>query len=174
MSTMINLGPMIAKVARDMLEEQNTIIDIEGVYAKLIETYGNQIFESERMLAQVAIRQKIKSHLRSAISVNGDEGADQLRLLKDDAPATLSVKMAEGGYAYVPLLMASVEHLDAATAAKKENIKHASAALKRWEKTIDPIRKLMVEKKVSFGEAKKLFDEQPKAAKAPKRARKAA
>ncbi len=169
MSTMINLGPMIAKVARDMLEEQNSIIDIEGVYAKLLETYSDEIFESERMLAQIAVRQKIKSHLKSAHSINGDGEIDQLRLLRDDAPATLSVKMPEGGYAYVPLLMASVDHLDAATAAKKQNIKNASASLKRWEKATDPIRKIMVERAISFGEAKKLFDEKPKPVKAPRR-----
>lgn len=162
MSTMINLGPMIAKVARDMLEAQNAIIDVEGVYAKLSELYSDQIFESERMLAQIAVKQKIKSHLKTAHSVNGDEGADQLRLLKDDAPATLSVRMQDGGYAYVPLLMASVEHLDSATNAKKQNIKHANAALKRWEKATSPIRKIMIERKTSFGAAKKLFDEQPK------------
>lgn len=173
MSTMINIGPMIAKVARDMLEAEDVVLDIDSVYAKLLELYSDQIFESERMLAQIAVRQKIRAHIRSAHSINGDANDDQLRLLKDDAPATLSVKLPEGGYAYVPLRMASVGHLDSATLAKKENIKHANAALKRWHTATDPIRKIMVEQSISFGEAKKILDEQPRPQKAPAKRRKA-
>lgn len=58
MSTMINIGPMIARVTRDMLEAQNAIIDVESVYAKLTELYSDEIFESEGMLAQIAVKQK--------------------------------------------------------------------------------------------------------------------
>jgi len=160
MSTMINIGPMIAKITRDMLDEQGTILDVESVYARMINHYGDQIFESERMLAQVAVKAKIKSHLKNAHSINGDDEGDQLKLLKDDAPATLAVKQDGGGYAYIPLRMASVADLDAATKSKKDNIKNAKAALRRWERSIKPIRGIMIEQKISFPEAQKLAADQ--------------
>ncbi|MGB3814043.1 MAG: hypothetical protein WA950_12530 [Shinella sp.] len=172
MSTLINIGPMIAKVIRDMLTEQGAILDVDSVYAQLIATKGVEVFQSERMLAEVAVRRKIKSHLKHAHSINSDDGI-QLSLIKDDAPATLAVKQPEGGYAYVPLRLAALADLDAATHAKEENIKNARAALKRWEKTIKPIRELMEAENVTFGEAQKILSDR-QAAKPPAKAKKKA
>lgn len=162
MSTMINIGPMIAKVIRDMLNEQGTILDIDSVYNKLISMNGADVFQSERMLAEVAVRQKIKSHLKNAHSINNDDNG-QLSLIKEDAPAALAIKQPGGSYSYVPLRLAGLDDLDAATKAKKENIKHAQASLKRWEKSIEPIRSIMEEEKVSFGEAQKMAADRAKA-----------
>ena len=172
MSTMINIGPMIAKVIRDMLLDEAAILDVDSVYHQLIATKGAEVFQSERMLAEVAVRKKIKSHLKNAHSINSDDGL-QLSLIKDDAPAALAVKQPEGGYAYVPLRLAGLADLDAATRAKEENIKNARAALKRWEKTIKPIRELMESEKITLGEAQKILSER-QAEKPPAKAKKKA
>lgn len=165
MSMTINIGPMIAKVVRDLATSENMILDVDAVYDRMTSQYGDDLFQSERLLAQVAIRQKIKAHLKSAFSVNGDvDGGDQLRLLKDDVPAALAVKQADGGYTYVPLRLATLDDLDAVTKSKAENVKNVQASLKRWNKTTKPIRSLIMDGKAStVGEAQKILAEQPKA-----------
>jgi hypothetical protein len=162
MSATINLSPLIGKVIRDLIEQDAKSLDIETVYTRLNEVYGDDIFQSERMLAQIAVRGKIKAHLKSAFSINGEEGDDQLRLLKEDAPAALAVKQPGGGFAYVPLRMAGIQDVDAATKSKRDNIKNARASLKRWEDAVKPVRAVMQERGVTFGEAQKLLAEQQK------------
>lgn len=163
MSQMINIGPMISKVITDMVAEQDNILDVDSVYTALMQAYGGEIFRSERMLAEVAVRQKIKAHLRSAHSINGNDEDAQLSLIGKDKPSTIAVKRQDGGYAYVPLRMASVADLDAATRAKRENIRNVQAALKRWEEVIEPIRAIMESEGVSYGDAARRVAERAEA-----------
>lgn len=172
MSTMINVGPMIAKIARDLLEGGTSVLSVDSVYDRLMAVYGDDIYSSEKRLAEVAVRQKIKAHLKNAQSVNVSESPAQLTLLKDGAPATLAIRQDGGDYAYVPLGMASLVDIDAATRAKQENIANARAALKRWERAIKPVRSIMEERAVSFGQARAILDasdtEKPKSRKVPR------
>lgn len=153
MSTMINLRPLIAKTVRDLLESQDTILDVDSVYAELVTVYGDEIFESERELARIAVRQKIKSHLKSAHSADARTDGEQTTLLPDTAPAALAIRMPDGGYGYVPLRAASVADVEAATKNKIKNIDAAQASLKKWREFIKPIVRLMKRDGITFGEA---------------------
>jgi hypothetical protein len=163
---------MIAKVIREMQDEEGVILDVDTVYKRLSDVYGDDVFQSERMLAQIAVRQKIKSHLKNAYSINGDDSG-QLQLIKDDAPAALAVKQPGGGYAYVPLRVAGIQDLDAATKAKVDNIKNAQASLRRWEKSVKPIRAVMEAEGVTFGEAQKMIADRTAATPSAARKRRA-
>lgn len=173
MSTMTNIRPLIAKVVRDMLETEDTILDVETVYERLTGDHGDDIFESERELARIAVKQKIKSHLRTAHSVGDSESDKQLSLLSNDAPAALAVKLPSGGFGYVPLRAASIEDVKAATANKVKNIKNASAALERWERYTRPILRIMKQQGVPFGTAEQVHSERL-AAKPKRKPKKAA
>ena len=41
MSTMINVGPMIAKIARDLLEGGTSVLSVDSVYDRLMAVYGD-------------------------------------------------------------------------------------------------------------------------------------
>lgn len=153
-----NLGPLIALAVRDVLDGDK-LLDVDTVYENLINRHGNEIFEHERLLAQAAVKQKVKAYIRNAHSINKDTGGDQLSFLKDDAPATVSVKLQQGGYAYVPLSMATVADLEAATKAKRNNIDNASASFKRWNDALRPALKIMRKNGTTFGEAQRLLVE---------------
>lgn len=156
MSTLINISPFISKVISDMLNEQGVVLDVDSVYSRLTAIYGDAIYEASPMFVEIAVRAKIKSHLRNAYSVNGEDDDAQLKLIKDDAPATISVRQPDGRYVYVPLSAAKPDDFRAATAAKVRNIEHAQAALDKWEGFIEPILAIMDAEKVSFLEAQKL------------------
>lgn len=161
-----NIGPLIALAVRDVLDGEK-LLDVDSVYQNLINRHGNEIFEHERLLAQAAVKQKVKSYIRNAHRINKDTGGDQLSFLKDDAPATVSVKQKQGGYAYVPLSMAMVADLEAATKAKRDNIDNAAASFKRWNDALRPALKIMRKNGATFGEAQKIIAE---AAAVPKKA----
>lgn len=156
MSTLINISPFISKVISDMLNEQGVELDVDSVYARLTAIYGDAIYEASSMFVEIAVRAKIKSHLRTAYSVNGEDDDAQLKLIKEDAPATIAVRQPDGRYVYVPLSTARPEDFRSATAAKVRNIENARAALDKWEGFIEPILAIMETEGVSFLEAQKV------------------
>lgn len=159
MSNLINLGPLITKIARDMLEQEDKMLDVDSVYAKLEAEHGDAIFESAQLLATRSIKQSIKAHIKNAHSIGGEDER-QGSLLKDE-PAAVAVKQPDGGYGYIPLRAAGVDAIEAATQSKERNIANAKASYDRWTKFTQPILAIMKEQNVSFGVAQKIAGEQP-------------
>lgn len=161
MSTMINIGPMVAKVIQDMLDEQGTRLDVDSVYKRLDAQHGDEIYSAAKMLAEVAIRAKIKAHLKSSHSINAGADEEQIPLL-GDAPTTIAVKQADGGFVYVPLRLATVDEIDAATKLRADNIANVQKAFDKWESRMRPIREVMDAEKVNYGEAERILFEREK------------
>lgn len=159
MSTMINIGPMVSKVIQDMLVEQGSRLDVDSVYKRLDALHGDEIYAAAKMLAEVAIRSKIKAHLKNSHSVNAALDEDQMPLLNDVGSTTIAVKQADGGFVYVPLRLATVEDIDGATRLRAENIANVQKAYDKWEKQIMPIRMIMANEAVSYPEAERLYAE---------------
>lgn len=159
MSNLINIGPLIAKITRDMLDQQDTMLDVDSVYTKLEADHGDAIFESAQLLATRSIKQTIKAHIKNAHSMGGEDDR-QGDLLKDE-PAAVAVKQPNGGYGYVPLRAAGVDAIEAATKSKERNIANAEASYERWLKFTQPIVAIMKERNVSFGVAQKIAVQEP-------------
>lgn len=156
MSTMINIAPMVAKVVQDMLSEQGARLDVDSVYKRLDALHGDEIYAAAKMLAEVAIRAKIKRHLKNSHIEGSADDAGQTSLLTD-APATIAVKQADGGFVYVPLRLATVEDIDGATRLRADNIANVQKAYDKWERQIMPIRTIMATENVSYPEAERLY-----------------
>lgn len=157
MSSTLNISPKIAKAVADLGTEQGALLEVETVYLKMIELYGDEIFQSERYLAQIAVKQKIKSFLRN--SFKDDDQDDLFDRAKAGTPATLSVRQADGHYAYVPMKFASSSDLDAAFEERQRNIDNAVAALTKLKEQTSPIKAIMDAQGVTYGEAERILFE---------------
>lgn len=133
MSTTLNINPKIARAISELNTEQGALLEVETVYSKMIEMFGQEIFQSERYLAQIAVKQKIKAFLRN--SFKDDDQDDLFDRPKGGTPATLSVRQSDGHYAYVPMKFASSADLEAAFDERQRNIENASEALKNAQGT---------------------------------------
>lgn len=158
MSLTLNINPKIARAVSELGSEQGALLEVETVYSKMIELYGDEIFQSERYLAQIAVKQKIKSFLRN--SFKDDDQDDLFDRPKAGTPATLSVRQADGHYAYVPMKFAVSSDLEAAFEERQRNIDNAIAALAKLKEQTSPVKAIMDANGVPYGEAERILFEQ--------------
>lgn len=158
MSLTLNLTPKIAKAAAELNKEQGALLEVEPIYTKLVELYGDEIFQFERYLAQIAVKQKIKAFIRNSFKIEDED--DLFSGEKGETPGTLSVRQADGRYAYVPMKAAVSSDLDAAFDERQRNIDNAVAALNKLKDRTSAAKAIMDKEGVTYGEAEKILLDQ--------------
>jgi len=157
MSTKSAITPLLGEVIRRMLIEDGAILDVEGVYKRLEAEHGSELYSAARQLAEVAIRGKIKTHLKNSHALSQANPNQQASFLDDDAPATLAIRRQDGSFAYVPLRMASLQHIEAATQLRRDNIANVQNSFERWQANTQPVVEIMRKNNVIYGEAEKIL-----------------